>query len=138
MLENGLIRKLRLISKLMVSQTGKRIITIHISTYISRSKGNQTIKTQKSKKQQKTQKRSGTSLLPLISAWFGCFPDCDVKNFAINLSFIIFSDLQEIRSSNPPAVTGICDPKKSRARHHHSLKLGSKLKHLNIDQLLLS
>ena len=45
---------------------------------------------------------------------------------------------QEIRSSNPPVDTGICDPNKSRARHHRSLKLGSKLKYLNIDQLLLS
>ena len=26
--------------------------------------------------------------------------------------------MQEIRSSNPPVVTGICDPNKSRARHH--------------------
>ena len=40
--------------------------------------------------------------------------------------------MQEYRSSNPPVVTGICDPNKSRARHHHSFKLGSKLKYLNI------
>ena len=40
--------------------------------------------------------------------------------------------MQEIRSSNPPVVTGICDPNKSRARHHRSLKLGSKLKHPSI------
>ena len=26
--------------------------------------------------------------------------------------------MQEIRSSNPPVVTGFCDPSKSRARHH--------------------
>ena len=26
--------------------------------------------------------------------------------------------MQEIRSSKPPMVTGICDPNKSRARHH--------------------
>ena len=38
----------------------------------------------------------------------------------------------------PPEVTRICDPSKSRARHHHSFKLGSKLKYLNSDQLLLS
>ena len=38
--------------------------------------------------------------------------------------------MQEIRSSNPPVVTGICDPNKSRARHHRSFKLGSKLKYL--------
>ena len=38
--------------------------------------------------------------------------------------------MQEIFSSNPSAVTGICDPNKSRARHHRSLKLGSKLKYL--------
>ena len=37
----------------------------------------------------------------------------------------------EIRSSNPPVVTAICDLNKSRARHHCSLKLGSKLKYLN-------
>ena len=28
-------------------------------------------------------------------------------------------------------VNGICDPSESRARHHHSLKLGSKSKYLN-------
>ena len=28
--------------------------------------------------------------------------------------------LQEIRSSNPPVVTGICDPNKSRKRHHRN------------------
>ena len=39
--------------------------------------------------------------------------------------------MQEILSSNPPVVTGICDPNKSRARHHRSLELGSKLKYLN-------
>ena len=38
--------------------------------------------------------------------------------------------MQEIRSSNPPVVAGICDPNKSRARYHHSLKLGSKLKYI--------
>ena len=42
----------------------------------------------------------------------------------------------EIHSSNPPVVIGICDPNKSRARHHSSLKLGSKLKYVNITQLL--
>ena len=40
--------------------------------------------------------------------------------------------MQEIRSSNPPVVTGTCDPSKSRAQHHHSLKLGLKLKYLNM------
>ena len=40
--------------------------------------------------------------------------------------------MQEIRNSNPPVVTGICNPNKSRARHHRSLKLGSKLKYLNM------
>ena len=30
-----------------------------------------------------------------------------------------------------PVVTGICDPIKSRARQHRSLKLGSKLKYVN-------
>ena len=40
--------------------------------------------------------------------------------------------MQEIRSSNPPVVTGICDSNKSWARHHRSLKLGSKLKYLKL------
>ena len=39
--------------------------------------------------------------------------------------------MQENRSSNPPVVTGICDPNTSWARHNRSLKLGSKLKYLN-------
>ena len=43
--------------------------------------------------------------------------------------------MREIHSSNPPVVTGICDPNKSQARHHRSLKLGSKLKYLNINTL---
>ena len=34
-------------------------------------------------------------------------------------------------SSNPPVVTGICDPNKSRAQHHCSFKFSSKLKYLN-------
>ena len=40
--------------------------------------------------------------------------------------------------SNPPEVTRICDPSKFPSRHHHSFKIGSKLKYLNSDQLLLS
>ena len=44
MLKNSLIRKLRLISKLMTSQTGQQIITIHILFNASRSKSNQTMK----------------------------------------------------------------------------------------------
>ena len=39
--------------------------------------------------------------------------------------------MQDIRSSNLSAVTGICDPNKCRARHHRSLKLGSKLTYFN-------
>ena len=39
--------------------------------------------------------------------------------------------MQEIRSSNPPVITAICDPNKSQARHHRSFKFGSKLKYLN-------
>ena len=39
---------------------------------------------------------------------------------------------------NPSEVTGICDPSKFQARRHHRFKLGSKLKYLNPDQLLLS
>ena len=41
--------------------------------------------------------------------------------------------MQEIRSSNPPVVTGICDPNKYQARHYCSLKLGLKLKYLKND-----
>ena len=37
--------------------------------------------------------------------------------------------MQEIRSSNSPVVTGICDLNKSRARRHRSLKHGLKLKY---------
>ena len=46
--------------------------------------------------------------------------------------------MQEIRSLNPPVVTWICDPNKSWAQHHRSLKLGSKLKYLNIISLILA
>ena len=42
--ENGLIRKLRSISKFMTLSTKKLVITIHIFSNISRRKGNQTIK----------------------------------------------------------------------------------------------
>ena len=44
--------------------------------------------------------------------------------------------MQENGSSNPPVVTGICDLNKSRARHRSSLKLGSRLKYLNLLLLL--
>ena len=40
----GLIRKVRLISKFMMSQLGKKTIAIHILPNISRSEGNQTLK----------------------------------------------------------------------------------------------
>ena len=33
-----------------------------------------------------------------------------------------------LENLNHPVVTGICNPNKYRARHHRSLKLGSKLK----------
>ena len=45
--------------------------------------------------------------------------------------------MQDIRSSNPQMVTGICDPNKYPGRHHRSLKFGSKLKYPNIDLLVL-
>ena len=44
MQESDLIRKLRLISKFMTSQTGSQIITIHILPNISKSEGNQAMK----------------------------------------------------------------------------------------------
>ena len=42
--KNGLIRKIRLTSKLMMSQPGLKTIVMHILPNISQSKGNQTIK----------------------------------------------------------------------------------------------
>ena len=44
MQQNGLIRKIRLISNFMTSQPGKQTIVIHILSNISRSKGSQTVK----------------------------------------------------------------------------------------------
>ena len=44
MQKNGLIRKIRLISKFKMSQTGKQTIAMHILSDISRCKGNQTMK----------------------------------------------------------------------------------------------
>ena len=43
-LKNDLIRKLKLISKCMILQTAKQIITTHILLNISRSKNSQTMK----------------------------------------------------------------------------------------------
>ena len=42
--ENSLIRKLSLVSRFMMSQTGQQIITIHMFPNISRGKGNQSMK----------------------------------------------------------------------------------------------
>ena len=42
--KKGLIRKVRLTSKVMTSQSGFQTITIHILSDISQSKGNQTMK----------------------------------------------------------------------------------------------
>ena len=42
--KNGLIRKIRLTSKLMTSQPGLQAIAIHILPNISQSKGNETMK----------------------------------------------------------------------------------------------
>ena len=44
MQENALIRKLKKISKFVMSQTGTQTITINILLDISKSKGNQTVK----------------------------------------------------------------------------------------------
>ena len=38
-------------------------------------------------------------------------------------NLLLTKSLQEIRSSNPPVVTGICDPNKSRARHHRKVTI---------------
>ena len=42
--ENGLIRKIRLVLKFMMSQPGKQTITMRILPNISRSNSNQTMK----------------------------------------------------------------------------------------------
>ena len=42
--KNGLIRRIRLISKFMTSRLGKQTITMHILPDILRSQGNQTMK----------------------------------------------------------------------------------------------
>ena len=42
--QNGLIRKIRLISNFITSQPGKQTIVIHILPNISRNKGNQAMK----------------------------------------------------------------------------------------------
>ena len=44
MLRNGLIRKIRLISKFMTPQPWKQTIAMHILLNISRNKGNETMK----------------------------------------------------------------------------------------------
>ena len=44
MYQNGLIKKLRLVSNFMTSQPGKQTIPIHMLLNISRSKGNQKMK----------------------------------------------------------------------------------------------
>ena len=44
MYQNGLTKKIRLISNFMTSQPGSQIVVIHILPNISRSKGNQTMK----------------------------------------------------------------------------------------------
>ena len=44
MYKNGLIRKIRSLSRFMASQPGKQTIVIYIMSNISRSKGDQTMK----------------------------------------------------------------------------------------------
>ena len=41
---------------------------------------------------------------------------------SFNCSSVELLCMQEICSSNPPVVTGICDPNKSQAQHHHIRK----------------
>ena len=40
---------------------------------------------------------------------------CRARDLFGSQILVIASDMQEIHSSNPPAVTGICDPNKARA-----------------------
>ena len=46
--------------------------------------------------------------------------------------------MQEIRSSNPPVVTRICDPNKSRTRHHRNKKFIKNKKIFKSQQRLKS
>ena len=39
--------------------------------------------------------------------------------------------MQEICSSNPPVVNGICDSNKSRAQHHHMFIVPVKIRYMN-------
>ena len=64
-----MIRKVRLISKTMMSQTMKLVVTIHILPNISRSKGNQTMK-------------------------FGQFIECNMRNIFLEKSYTIIGEDQ--------------------------------------------
>ena len=78
MSKNGLIRKIKLISKFMTSQPGQQTIEINILINFSRSKGNQTMKFGqltvyvirniflRYKAFLKNKKRSGTIILVII------------------------------------------------------------------------
>ena len=66
------------------------------------------------------------------SAW-SLVSNCDDVVFEIKFQWLqeglncetleLGRPMQEIRSSNSPVVTGICDPNKSRARYHPSFKI---------------
>ena len=68
--------------------------------------------------------RTVDSGFPSVKDFF-CFENpCKTKT---KLRWCLAGDLF---GSQIPVVTRICDPNKSGARHHRSLKLGSKLKYL--------
>ena len=66
---NSLCRKKRLISKLMASQSGKHTITIHITPDISKSKGNQAMKSDKHFSWKIIHKRSYSQLFLKHQNW---------------------------------------------------------------------
>ena len=54
----------------------------------------------------------------------------------LNYESLAYEVVTQPTSTWPPMVTEICDANKSWARHHHSLKLGSKLKYFNRHKLI--
>ena len=65
----------------------------------------------------------------LLLSWFGC---------QSTKLYYYYYYLYYLHCLNYIINYGMCDQNKSRARHHCSLKPGSKLKYLGINQLLLS
>ena len=74
------------------------------------------------------------SQIPVTTGGFELRTSCIRSNYLS--SYLLLT--KQVRSSNPPVVTGIRNPNKSRAQHRRSLKLGSKLNYLNIKDIVLA